>query len=394
MLHFCMNWTPATPIGPRDAPFSSRTIPLSPFVATHTQTSLCDAKCYSATPLLSGDSALFHFPYPVSPVFATHTKTAGCVPTIPILELSVYHTSLILVLSFHALMNCPFSIPFVLTFMHRMGGVGGPPAFFLSPRVNGHGVTIPRAFLRRSEMSKRIRTWMALALVGAALVCGQTAMAQQNQDFSKVQIKVTRVSGNIYMLEGAGGNIGASVGEDGIVIVDDQFAPLADKIQAALKELRITDKPVRFVINTHYHGDHTGGNVPFNKAGSTLIAQDNVRKRLETGGTAGNGGSIKMDAMEKTTAQLPADVKVIPGHGALSNLDDVRAFTKMLKETSAVVQKALNDHKTLDQMKQEKILEPWREKWAPEKAFINADAFIETLYNSLSGHKGEFVKHN
>src|SRR6266403_980044 len=190
MLHFCMNWTPATPIGPRDAPFSSRTIPLSPFVATHTQ-------------------------------------TAGCVPTIPILELSAFHTTPILVLSFHALMNCPFFIPFVLTFMHRMGGVGGPAAFFLSPRVNGHSVTIPRAFLRRSEMSKRIRTWMALALVGAALVCGQTAIAQQNQDFSKVQIKVTKVSGNIYMLEGAGGNIAASVGEDGIVIVDDQFAPLA-----------------------------------------------------------------------------------------------------------------------------------------------------------------------
>jgi glyoxylase-like metal-dependent hydrolase (beta-lactamase superfamily II) len=254
--------------------------------------------------------------------------------------------------------------------------------------------------------------------------------------------------------------------------VDDQFAPLADKIQAALKNLGITDKPVRFVINTHYHGDHTGGNVPFNNAGSTLIAQDNVRKRLESGGTAGNGGSIKMevkpaekaalpiitfehdvtvhlngediralhfpsghtdgdsiiffpknnvvhmgddfvrygfpfidvasggsvqgmiDAMEKATAQLPPDVKVIPGHGALSNLDDVRAFTKMLKETSAVVQKALDAHKTLEQMKQEKILEPWREKWAPEKGFINADAFIETLYNSLSGHKGEFMKHN
>jgi glyoxylase-like metal-dependent hydrolase (beta-lactamase superfamily II) len=259
------------------------------------------------------------------------------------------------------------------------------------------------------------------------------------------------------------------VGEDGIVIVDDQFAPLAEKIQAALKELKITDKPVRFVINTHYHGDHTGGNVPFNNAGSTLIAQDNVRKRLETGGTAGNGGSVKMDvkpaakaalpiitfehdvtvhlngediralhfpsghtdgdsiiffpknnvvhmgddfvrygfpfidvasggsvqgmidAMEKATAQLPADVKVIPGHGALSNLDDVRAFTKMLKETSAVVQKALDDHKTLDQMKQEKILTPWA-KWKGD--FVNEDGFIETLYNSLTGHKGEFLKHN
>ncbi|HET9994338.1 MAG TPA: MBL fold metallo-hydrolase [Candidatus Acidoferrum sp.] len=317
-------------------------------------------------------------------------------------------------------------------------------------------------------MSRISRGSMILALLANAMLLGRAASAQE-QDFSKVEIKVTKVSGNIYMLVGAGGNIGASVGEDGIVIVDDQFAPLADKIQAALKNLGVTDKPVRFVINTHYHGDHTGGNVPFNNAGSTLIAQDNVRKRLVSGGTAGNGGSIVMDvkpaekaalpiitfehdvtvhlngediralhfpsghtdgdsiiffpknnvvhmgddfvrygfpfidaasggsvqgmidAMEKATAQLPADVKVIPGHGALSNLDDVRAFTKMLKETSAVVQKALNEKKTLDQMKKEKILAPWV-KWSGD--FVNEDAFIETLYNSLTGHKGEFLRHN
>src|SRR5438105_15723485 len=88
-------------------------------------------------------------------------------------------------------------------------------------------------------------------------------------------------------------------------IVDDQFAPLADKIQAALKELKITDKPVRFVINTHYHGDHTGGNAPFNNAGSTLIAQDNVRKRLECGGTAVNGRPNKMEAKAAEQAGPP-----------------------------------------------------------------------------------------
>src|SRR5246127_500964 len=318
-------------------------------------------------------------------------------------------------------------------------------------------------------MSIKVRTWIILSLAGAALVCGPAIVAQQEPDWSKVQIKVTKVSGNIYMLEGQGGNIAASVGEDGIVIVDDEFAPLAEKIQAALKNLGITDKPVRFVINTHYHGDHTGGNAPFATSGSTVIAQDNVRKRLASGGTAGNGGSIKMEvkpaekaalpiitfehdvtvhlngediralhfpaghtdgdsiiffpknnvvhmgddfvrygfpfidvasggsvlgmivAMEKVSAQLPPDVKVIPGHGAVSNLDDVRAFVKMLKETSAAVQKAISEQKTLEQMKQEKILEPWK-KWSGE--FIDSDKFIETLYNSLTGKKGEFVKHN
>src|SRR5213079_1650972 len=144
-------------------------------------------------------------------------------------------------------------------------------------------------------MSSRQRTWMILSLAGTALVNGSAVVAQQQPDFSKVEIKATKVSGNIYMLEGQGGNIAASVGEDGIVIVDDEFAPLAEKIQAALKNLGITDKPVRFVINTHYHGDHTGGNVPFATSGSTLIAQDKVRKRLASGGTAGNGGSMKME---------------------------------------------------------------------------------------------------
>jgi len=88
---------------------------------------------------------------------------------------------------------------------------------------------------------------------------------------------------------------------------------------------------------------------------------------------------------------LPADVKVIPGHGALSNLDDVRAFVQMLQETSAAVQKAIDEHKTIEQMKQEKILEPWK-KWSGD--FIDADKFIETLDNSLTGTKGEFLKHN
>ena len=141
-----------------------------------------------------------------------------------------------------------------------------------------------------------------IALSLAGLLFALSWAVAQDQDFSKVQIKVTKVAGNVYMLEGAGGNIGASVGEDGIVIVDDQYAPLADRIQTALKG--ITDKPVRFIINTHYHGDHTGGNAYFQKQ-APIIAHDNVRKRLESGGGAGNGGSVHMEFKPAAKEALP-----------------------------------------------------------------------------------------
>jgi cyclase len=111
---------------------------------------------------------------------------------------------------------------------------------------------------------------LALLLVFAAAAHAQT-------DFSKVQMKATKVAGNVYMLEGSGGNIGVSVGDDGLLIVDDQFAPLADKIRAALKG--IADKKLRFILNTHWHGDHTGGNVAFGPE-APVIAHDNVRKRM------------------------------------------------------------------------------------------------------------------
>ncbi|MET0986996.1 MAG: MBL fold metallo-hydrolase, partial [Steroidobacteraceae bacterium] len=145
-------------------------------------------------------------------------------------------------------------------------------------------------------------TFMHRAVIAALLgACASLTVAQQ-PDFDKVEIKATKVAGNIYMLEGAGGNIGVSVGEDGIVIVDDQFAPLADKIRAALKG--ITDKPVRFVINTHYHSDHAGGNAAF-QATSPVIAHDNVRKRLESGSTVGTGGAMEIDMPAQPKEALP-----------------------------------------------------------------------------------------
>jgi glyoxylase-like metal-dependent hydrolase (beta-lactamase superfamily II) len=106
------------------------------------------------------------------------------------------------------------------------------------------------------------------------------AAAAQERDFSKVEIKTTRIAGNVYMLEGAGGNIAATVGEDGIAIVDDQFAPLSPRIHAALAKL--SPKPVKFLINTHWHFDHTGGNALFADT-AAIIAHSNVRKRLMAG---------------------------------------------------------------------------------------------------------------
>jgi cyclase len=123
---------------------------------------------------------------------------------------------------------------------------------------------------------------MQKALVAAAvLALASSALAQQ--DFSKVEVKATKVAGTVYMLTGSGGNIGVSAGDDGMVIVDDEFAPLASKIIQALNG--ISDKPIKFVLNTHYHGDHTGGNEIFARE-APIIAHENARKRLQSGAKA------------------------------------------------------------------------------------------------------------
>src|SRR5436189_5967280 len=107
--------------------------------------------------------------------------------------------------------------------------------------------------------------------------------AHAQQDFSKVEIKAEKLSGSVYMLTGAGGNIGLSLGEDGTFMVDDQFAPLTPKIQEAIQ--KIGAQPVKFLVNTHWHFDHTGGNENFGKAGAIIVGHENVRKRMATGGS-------------------------------------------------------------------------------------------------------------
>jgi cyclase len=122
---------------------------------------------------------------------------------------------------------------------------------------------------------------MRIAMVVLAVIVASTmgVVAQPNQDFSKVQIKSEKLAEGVFMLQGAGGNLGLAVGKDGAVLVDDQFAPLSPKILAAARKL---GGRVRFVINTHWHGDHTGGNENLGKAGAVLIAHQNVRTRMST----------------------------------------------------------------------------------------------------------------
>jgi cyclase len=139
---------------------------------------------------------------------------------------------------------------------------------------------------------------IALAAVAAAgLLFGGAANAQQPAmppppppliDWSKIQIKTRDLGNNTYMLEGQGGNITVAVGTDGIIMVDSQFAPLSDKIKSAIKA--ISPVPVKYLVNTHFHGDHTGGNENFAKDGVVVMAHDNIRVRLAAGTVAGLTG--------------------------------------------------------------------------------------------------------
>src|SRR5688572_15664773 len=167
---------------------------------------------------------------------------------------------------------------------------------------------------------KRIITSFFVSVAFAGVLNAQ-------QDFSRVEIKSTQVAGNVHMFEGAGGNIGVSSGPDGILIVDDQFAPLAEKIDAALQKLEAPG-PLKFVLNTHWHGDHTGGNAFFGRKAS-IVAHANVRKRLAAKSdtakealpviTHEDGLSVHFNGEEIRMISLP------PGH---TDGDCVIHFTK------------------------------------------------------------------
>ena len=146
-------------------------------------------------------------------------------------------------------------------------------------------------------------------LAAAVSLFAATAYAQGQPDFSKVEMKVTPLGNNTYMLEGQGGNVVAAVGDDGVIQVDGEFAPLHDKIKAAVDKVS-GGKPIKYLVNTHFHGDHTGGNAPFAKDGTTLVAHKNLALRLEHGSTNGMSGA-KTAPVEKMA--IPAKTYTTEG---------------------------------------------------------------------------------
>jgi glyoxylase-like metal-dependent hydrolase (beta-lactamase superfamily II) len=166
-------------------------------------------------------------------------------------------------------------------------------------------------------------------------VLATTVYAQAPQpDFSKVEIKTTKLSDNFYTLDGQGGTIGVLVGPDGIFMVDSQFAPLSQKIAAAIHQ--ISDKPVRFMVNTHVHGDHTGGNENFAKMGVTIFSRDELRWRLahpSPGANGAPGTPAPAAALPVVTYDGPVtihmdgeDVHLIPIHRAHTDGDTLVYF--------------------------------------------------------------------
>lgn len=282
----------------------------------------------------------------------------------------------------------------------------------------------------------------------ATFAHGDNSHFENTQD---ITVKVTKVNGNVYMLQGRGGNIGAIVGPEGILIVDDDYKAVSEKLAAALKELG--NASPKFVFNTHWHGDHTEGNEFFGKQ-SIIVAHANVRKRMMDppslfgqktapyashalpivtytesmsiffggdevkavhypgGHTDGDtvvffknanvvhmgdnffvrrfpfvdidsGGSVQglisnLDILIKT---IPADAKIIPGHGPLATLEDLKSFQQTIIDTAKLVTDAMKAGKSLDEIKKAGLPEKYKEAGS---GFIKTDVWIDIVHRSYA----------
>ena len=285
---------------------------------------------------------------------------------------------------------------------------------------------------------RRHQCLKSLVLFLSSLTLASSVFAQQ--DFSSVEIIPHHVAGSVYYLEGRGGNIGLSIGEDGIIMIDDQFAPLTEKIVAAIRSL--SDGEIRFLINTHVHGDHTGGNENLGNMGVLILARDEIRVRLAQQAPAAalpvltysdaitihlngeevyafpvppahtdgdtfihfkdsdvvhtgdvfrttafpvidtnNGGTLKgtLEALGRLIGVAGPNTKILPGHGVVSNREDVIGFRDMVLDVSGQVEELLARNMSYQQVA---AVDPTA---GYNAQYGDPDRFLRALYTELGG---------
>lgn len=279
----------------------------------------------------------------------------------------------------------------------------------------------------------------------SVLVCAATQTASAQQDWDAVEIKVHPVSGNVSYIEGSGGNIGLFTGDDGVFLIDDQYAPLTDKIVAAIRT--VSSEPIRFLVNTHMHPDHVGGNENFGKMGTTIFGHDNVRRQMAIAGyeeepplitfsedmsfhingetvyvfktpdahtngdvyvkfessnvihtgdvyrttsypyiDSANGGSFlgTIKAYDLLIEVSDANTKIVPGHGVISNVGDVRAFRDMMLVIRDRVAAAIRDGKSLEEAQGMGLTSEYDERWDSGRRIGSAATLIESIYADMA----------
>jgi len=284
--------------------------------------------------------------------------------------------------------------------------------------------------------------WSACAVVAIVLAFSGLSQAQ---DFDDVEIVVHPVSGNVSYIQGSGGNIGLFVGEDGVFLIDDQYAPLTERIVAAIRE--VSNEPIRFLVNTHMHPDHVGGNENFGKMGTLIFGHDNVRSQMAIAGyeqepplvtfsdemtfhingetvhvfktpnahTNGdsyihfkgsnvihtgdvyrttsypyvdiaNGGSFlgTIKAYDVLIEISDAETKIVPGHGVVSSVADVRAFRDMLLVIRDRIGAAIAEGMTLEQAQGAGLTAEYDERWDSGGRIGGAAALIEAIYADMA----------
>lgn len=281
------------------------------------------------------------------------------------------------------------------------------------------------------------------AFLGLAMTVPAVSPAQ---DFDDVEILIHPVAGSVSYIEGQGGNIGLFIGEDGVFLIDDQYAPLTDRIVAAIRH--VSDEPIRFLVNTHMHPDHTGGNENFGRMGTMIFGHDNVRTQMAAAGYAeepplitfsedlsfhingetvhvfkvpdahtngdsfikfegsnvvhtgdvyrtttfpyidvGNGGSFlgTIDALQILLDVSDADTRIVPGHGGISNIDEVAAFRDMLIVIRDRVAAAMRAGQSLEQIQAAGLTAEYDERWAASGRIGSAASMLEAIHADLAG---------